>query len=102
MSDSLGTTVDETARRTGISPRTITATVERIRAQLDDIQHDFFHVELRGPTGIWSHTAGSEADLRMFFEGVRCGAALSEAVFYSPEIPLQPNRSFGARTSLPK
>lgn len=64
--------------------------INRIRINLDPI-HDVFNIVINGDDGEWRHTAGSEANIRTFLEGVRAGIAvmggrLKEPIF----VPRQP------------
>jgi hypothetical protein len=39
---------------------------------------------------VWRHTAGSEADVRMFIEGLRAGVAIMRGHLQVSDIPARP------------
>lgn len=65
--------------------------VKRIKVLLDP-SVDVFNVEIEQnhPPGIWKHSAGSEAELKEFLEGVRAGASIMGMFVGIPDIPSQP------------
>ncbi|OHA20737.1 MAG: hypothetical protein A2849_01635 [Candidatus Taylorbacteria bacterium RIFCSPHIGHO2_01_FULL_51_15] len=74
---------------TGTPSRTSPVVIRRVRIQLDP-PHDIFHVTISKRDGIWTHVAGSEADLQTFLKGMQVGAAMIDGYFIAPEIPQVP------------
>lgn len=62
--------------------------IDRVRINLDP-SHDVFNVEITAGNGEWRYTAGSEADLRIFLDGMRASIAMMGGHLEIPEIPIQ-------------